>query len=311
MASVPVILAAVDGSDQCKNAIAYLSRVLSPKHVSIELFHVLAEMPESFFDLGENEAAFAYEAQIGEWKSGRSHQIDRFMDEAQTLLAHAGFPSGSITITVEHRKEGIARDILAKSKLGYEAVIIGRKGYGTLPEFMLGSIAAKLADTMAHVPLAIVGGQPDTRNVMVAFDRSRAIRKGLDQISPLFSRWLEEVFLCHIVRPLSEPHPARSSYFNSRNEAHWLDESSRKIVPALVETKQRLSQLGFEPKALRTAIIKEKASRADGLLGEADASGAGTIIVGRRGTTTVETFAMGRVTRKILYMAGNKAIWIV
>jgi nucleotide-binding universal stress UspA family protein len=57
--------------------------------------------------------------------------------------------------------------------------------------------------------------------------------------------------------------------------------------------------------------MKEKTSRANGVCMEADTLGAGTIIVGRRGTTVVEDFAMGRVTRKILYLAFNKAIWIV
>jgi nucleotide-binding universal stress UspA family protein len=44
---------------------------------------------------------------------------------------------------------------------------------------------------------------------------------------------------------------------------------------------------------------------------ESDVLGAGTIIVGRRGSTGVEEFVMGRVTRKILHLAYNKAIWIV
>lgn len=147
--------------------------------------------------------------------------------------------------------------------------------------------------------------------MLVAMDRSRGIRKGLDQIGPLLSRALDEILLCHIVRPLAEPHPVRESYFSTRNEAHWLDESARKILPAMVEAKQHLSRAGFEPKSFRTTILKEKTSRADGLCSEAEAVGAGTIIVGRRGTTTVEEFAMGRVTRKVLYLAYNKAIWIV
>ena len=58
-------------------------------------------------------------------------------------------------------------------------------------------------------------------------------------------------------------------------------------------------------------MTKEKTSRANGVCMEADTLGAGTIIVGRRGTTVVEDFAMGRVTRKILCLAFNKAIWIV
>ena len=311
MVSLPTILVAVDGSDQSRHTITYLSRILSPNEVALELFHVRAEVPEAFFDEGETTATAAYETEIQTWKSSRGTQINRFMDDAQKSFMDAGFPSGSVSVSVQSRKIGIARDIIGKSQRGYAAVVIGRNGFGTLPEFMLGSIASKLAEAVAHIPLVIVGGQPETRKVIVAYDQSWRVRKGMDKVSVLFSRSLEDILFCHIVRPLSEHHPAGQSFFTSRNEAHWLDENSRKIVPAMVMAKKHLSRAGFGPQAFRTAILKEKTSRANGVCTEADTLGAGTIIVGRRGTSVVEDFAMGRVTRKILYLAFNKAIWIV
>jgi nucleotide-binding universal stress UspA family protein len=311
MATLPKILVAVDGSDQSRHTITYLSRILSSKDVGLELFHVLTEAPEPFFDESATAATAAYETEIATWKASRGTQISRFMDDAQKSFLDAGFPSGSVSVSVQPRKIGIARDIISKSKRGYAAVVIGRNGFGTLPEFMIGSIASKLADAVAHIPLAIVGGQPETRKVIVAYDQSWRVRKGMDKVSVLFSRSLEDILFCHIVRPLSEHHPTRQSFFTSRNEAHWLDENSRQIVPAMVTAKKHLNHAGFEPKAFRTAILKEKTSRANGVCMEADTLGAGTIIVGRRGATVVEDFAMGRVTRKILYLAFNKAIWIV
>ena len=168
MATLSMILAPVDGSDQSMNTIAYLSRTLSSKNVAIELFHVLPEAPESFFDQGATHETAAFESQIGQWKINRSSGIERFMHAAEEALSFNGFPSGSILTTIEPRQEGIARDIISKSRNGYAAVAIGRRGFGELPEYMLGSIAAKLADTIDHVPLAIVGGQPDTRRAIVA-----------------------------------------------------------------------------------------------------------------------------------------------
>ena len=79
----------------------------------------------------------------------------------------------------------------------------------------------------------------------------------------------------------------------------------------MVEAKQRLGRAGFDPQSFHTAIIKEKTSRAEGIMTEVEALGAGTLIIGRRGTTSVEAFSMGRVTRKILYLACSSAIWIV
>ncbi len=165
MASLPTDLVAVDGSDQSMHTIAYLSRILSPKDAGLELFNVLAEVPEPFFDERATAGSAAYEPEINKWKSSRSIQIDRFMEMAQKKFMVAGFPSGSVSVSVQPRKIGIARDIISESHIGYAALVIGRNGFGTLPEFMLGSIASKLADAVAHVPLAIVGGQPvDPKN---------------------------------------------------------------------------------------------------------------------------------------------------
>jgi nucleotide-binding universal stress UspA family protein len=275
------------------------------------LFHVRAEAPEAVFDLGGDDGTTAYEGEISKWSDLKGTEIQTFMDKARNVFTTAGFPPDAVNTTIRSRKTGIARDIISESEIGCSAVVIGRKGFGTLPDFMMGSIAAKLAESITHVPLVIVGSQPEPARVLVAFDRSRSIRKGLEKVSRLFSRSLEEIQLCHIIRPLSVPHPATCTYFSTKTEAHWLDEHSRRIIPAMVQMKQQLSGTGFDPNIFRTTILKKKISRADAIVGEADAHAYGTIVVGRHGASTVETFSMGRVTRKILALAFNKAIWIV
>jgi nucleotide-binding universal stress UspA family protein len=311
VANIPKILAPIDGSDRSMNTIAYLGKTLSARSVAIELFHVLPETPEPFLDLGELHESVDLETEIGKWKGSRRRHIVRFLEKAKTTLLDSGFSSGSISTTIQPCQEGIARDLINRSANGYAAVIMGRNGFGTLPDFVLGSIAAKLADTLHHVPLAIVGGQPDTAKVVVAFDKSRRIRQGLDAVGKILSPQFEEIMLCHISRPLTEVHTVQKPYFDSRYAANWLDENQRKVIAGMVEAKQRLSSAGFDPKSFHTAIIKEKTSRADGIICEAKAMNAGTIIVGRRGITSVETFSMGRVTRKILTLGFDRAIWIV
>ena len=311
MAALPVILAAVDGSEQSMYCVTYLSRLLSPEHVRIELHHVLARLPESFLDQAEEQEADLYNKEIGEWKKSHHVEIHRFIEETKKRFLAAGFPSQHISVSVVPSKVGIARDIINKSLAGYAALVVGRRGGGNLPEYMLGSIVAKLSDTITHIPLCVVGGQPEARKVVVAFDRSKGLREGIDRVSALFNRNLDEILLCHVVRQLSEIHPATYYKFTSAKEAYWLDEGSRKIIPDMVETKQRLAKAGFDQGIFRTIISKERVSRASGIYKQAEMSRAGTIISGRRGSTSIELFSMGRVTRKILHMAYNQAVWIV
>ena len=101
MATVPVFLIAVDGSDQSMNTVAYLGGVLSAKNVAIELFHVLAEAPEPFFDLAETKETATFRKEISEWKISRSSQIHQFMENAKKTLVINGFSSDSISATIQ------------------------------------------------------------------------------------------------------------------------------------------------------------------------------------------------------------------
>jgi nucleotide-binding universal stress UspA family protein len=311
MTTLPVVLVAVDGSDACMHAITYISRIISPHQADIELFHVHAEAPDSVFDLGGAEGSIAYEEEIGNWMDQEGNQMHDFMDNARKVFMEAGFPPDAVKATIQPRKLGTARDIIAASELDCCAVVIGRKCDSSLPDFMLGGIAAKMAESDTRVPLVVVGGRPEPGKVLVAFDRSRSIRRGFEKISRLFTKSLREILLCHVIRPLSVPHPVTCTYFSTRTEAHWLDQQSQRIRPTMIEMKKHLSSIGFGPKILRTVILQDKISRADAVANEAEAQGFGTIVVGRHGATAVDEFTMGRVTRKILSLSFNKAIWIV
>ena len=310
MAQLPAILVALDGSESSMNTVDYLCRMLAPRGVSIDLFHIKTEAPEALFDLGDDDGG-VYVEEIGAWTRDTGTRIQTFMDTARSRFLNAGFAPEAVTITLQSRKIGIARDIIERANRGCAALVIGRRGVSSLPEFMMGSIAAKLAETMARVPLAIVGGQPAGERVMVAFDNSPCIRKGVDQVVGLFDRRLAEILFCHIVRPLSVPHSVSRSFFSPGSEAHWLNENSRRIVPAMVAVKERLVGNGFDPEAFRTAILEKKISRAEAIMAQAGDPGLGTIVIGRRGMSSVSDFSMGRVARKVLLMAYQKAVWIV
>ncbi len=306
-----VILVAIDGSPTSMDMVSYLSEILSPNHVSVELFHIMARAPEPFYDLGVTDEAADYEAEISHWSRKNRSEIDECMETAKKKFMSSGFPEEAVCITIQNQQIGIARDIINKARLGCSALAVGRRGFGTLPDYMMGGVAAKLVETITHVPIAVVGNRPDARKILVAFDRSRDIQKGLEQVSDHFIRSIEEILLCHIVRPLAVPARPIQTFFTQNHEIQWLDENSRKIIPAMVKAKQRLKEIGYDTENFRTEIIKEKTSRADALAKEAAAMNFGTIIIGRRGASAVEEFSMGRVTRKVLSLCLESAVWIV
>ena len=79
----------------------------------------------------------------------------------------------------------------------------------------------------------------------------------------------------------------------------------------MVAVKERLVNDGFNPEAFRTAILEKKISRAEAIVDQAGDPRLGTIIIGRHGLTSIPDFSMGRVARKVVQMAYQKAVWIV
>ena len=79
----------------------------------------------------------------------------------------------------------------------------------------------------------------------------------------------------------------------------------------MMDAKRMLARKGVHGFRFNTIIVKEKSSRADGLYSEMKNHDAGTIVMGRHGLSNVEEFSIGRVTRKILHMAADSAVWVI
>ncbi|MFH1982613.1 MAG: universal stress protein [Pseudomonadota bacterium] len=305
------VLLAVDGSEQSFCAVRHAANALSPEKTQITLMHVLARVPEALMDLDNAPSADIFEGSLREWQQQGLADMKAFMDRAVARLVRDGFTQQGARVLMPLRRVGYARDILDESQKGYAALIVGRHGFGCFNKAMLGSVTAKLAEAATHIPLAIVGGRPETGKCLVAVDPSDSSRRCVSLISSLFDVRRMEISLCHIVRPLNLPAPALPTFFKKSHEDAWLDANTRKIMPFMVEGKRELIEAGLPEEKYFSAILKEKSSRAESLFDSALRSHMDTIVAARRGVSRVERFSMGRVCRKLIQMAAEKAVWIV
>jgi hypothetical protein len=58
-------------------------------------------------------------------------------------------------------------------------------------------------------------------------------------------------------------------------------------------------------------VISGATSRAGRIFDEAIRHGYGTVVVGRKGLSNIEEFDMGRVSSKLIQLAGNVALWMI
>jgi nucleotide-binding universal stress UspA family protein len=304
------LLIAVDGSRQALAAVRYISRVVTPEDKHVTLFHILPDLPEPFLDLNLSGAGSEDLFIIDEWRKEQKRFSEEKLEAAHQVLLNAGFVSNQVQSVVGVKQVGVARDILAESHKGYNAVVIGRTGKSALPGLSIGGVANKLMGAMYHLPLIIVGGEPDPSKLLLAFDGSSGSENCVDFVGALLGDTEKEVLLCHVIRPL-DLQQTGADFFKPSYAKEWIEANRRRIVPALTEAKDDLVNAGMSASRIGFEILAESLSRAGALVQEAKSRNFGTIVVGRRGLTIVNEFLIGRVSTKVVNLAGDRVVWVV
>ncbi|MEA3231203.1 MAG: universal stress protein [Thermodesulfobacteriota bacterium] len=78
------------------------------------------------------------------------------LDGAREKLVEKGFSPENIEVKLLTKNEGIARDIVAEGILGYDLIIMGRRGLSGVKGFFLGSISQKVINMAKDISVLIV-----------------------------------------------------------------------------------------------------------------------------------------------------------
>jgi nucleotide-binding universal stress UspA family protein len=304
------ILIAVDGSDQALAAVRYVGRLFS-KQSQIVLFHVIVEIPEAFRDMHVDSSDHSEEHMLGIWKDHQEEIINDFMQKAQTILLDAEVAPEAVSLKVQTMRSGIVRDIINESHQNYSALVIGRTGVSKIEEIMMGSVASKLVEVINNIPIIVVGESPESSKILIALDGSEGSMKAVANVGTLLDPAECEVMFCHVIRSLIIRQVSTKELFKQKHEEHWIAANQRKIVPVINEAKGRLLKAGFAEDQISSEILTYQRSRAAAIVKAATDGGYDTIVLGRRGFTSVGEFKIGRVSRKILHFAFRPTLWIV
>jgi nucleotide-binding universal stress UspA family protein len=311
------ILVALDGSEQSREALRYVARLLDNKKFEVVLFHVSDHISESFWKL-EKEAAFRHKiAKIQAWEKHQQTLIRKCMEEERKILIDSGFSKEAVQLRIKPRKIGIAQDIIDESTRDYSAVVVGRRGMSELKDLVIGTVANKLVERLTHIPVWVVGGTPQPGKVLVAMDSSDGAMWALDHVANMLGGSETRITLFHAIRSFAFPRMQGVS-FVQKEDQEWIalaeeeiGDAGKAMTAIFEEARKRLVQSGTKADLVGTKIIKGVTSRAGSILSEAEREGFGTIVIGRRGLSKVQEFFVGRVSSKIVQLATNKAVWVV
>lgn len=305
------VLLAVDGSYQSFEAVRYASGILPSSHCEVVLFHIASRVPEAFWDLEKDPLWQQKVRMVRGWEEQQEKRIADFMDRSRQVLTNAGFSREAVKVEIRERRKGIARDIGKEARLGYDAVIVGRRGLSTVQDISLGGVASKTALKLIGTPVWLVGGKPEQSGIIIGMDSSEGSMKAVDHVAAMTRRRLPKVLLIHIIRSVSDGPDDLEEIFTEEYSKQHIEQASSQIREVFRKAVEKLTASGIPEDRISTRIITGVASRAASLLAEAARTAYGTIAVGRKGLSAVQEFDMGRVSGKLVQAARDLAVWLV
>lgn len=295
------LLLAVDGSERALQTIRYAGEVDAFKGMKIVLFHVFNSIPDAYYDLEKEPKSVKVVSHVRAWEAQQKKNTREYMDNARQMLLDAGHAETALEVMIQNRKKGVARDIIIEAQKGYDAVLVRRRGATALTNIVIGSVTNKLLEKLTFVPVLIAGRKPVNKRVLIAVDGSpgaaRAVTFVADTLGPLKEY---QVLLLHVIRG------------GMRSEMEVLEENGLvETGPIFKETNSILTMGGFDPKNISNKTITGVMSRAGTIVSMAEEGNYGTIVLGRRGWSSVSDFFMGRVSNKVVHAGRMDTVWIV
>ncbi len=154
------ILIAIDESKNAMKAVEYVAGILGKTEgVKITLFSVFPKLPPTFL---ETEASLhpVFKGKVEEVTALTGQKraaIGKSMEMAKKALMDAGIAEENITIKVQEKEIGIARDILKEAYEGrYDTIAIGRRGLSATKEFLFGSVSTKVIHYARNCAVLVV-----------------------------------------------------------------------------------------------------------------------------------------------------------
>ncbi|WP_419663567.1 universal stress protein [Desulfosarcina variabilis str. Montpellier] len=295
------MLLTVDGSQRAIQTVRYAGEEDAFKGMKIVLFHVFNSIPEAYYDLEKEPKSVKVVRHVRSWEVEQKKSIRKYMDDAKQLLMDAGHAETAVDIKIQNRKKGVARDIIIEAHNGYDAVIVRRRGATALQNIIVGSVTLKLMEKLNFIPVLIAGRKPLNKRVLVAVDGSPCADRAVQFVGEMLGPHEDyHVRLLNVIRGGPKP----DIDLLEDNGIGETGEVFKSPINILVNA-------GFPPENISTKTVTGVLSRAGAIVNAAHGGDWATIVVGRRGLSSVSEFFMGRVSNKVVQAGRKDTVWIV
>jgi nucleotide-binding universal stress UspA family protein len=304
-----MIIVAVDGSEDALEALAYLDLIYRPKHkLEVQILYILPSLPPILVaDQGRQTKMRVLDIQ-----RKNLEMAERIVSEAKDILLEKGFQEEHIQGVYRKKQIGTARDIcnFAGDK-GADALIVTRRGRSRLDAFLSGEISSKILDYCLTCPVWVVEGGVQSKKVLIAMDSSENGIRAAGHAGFMLDGTDCKITLFHSIRHLRRFVPQEVIEAAPELEELWRNKAGEQIGPYIEKGKDVLIQAGLREEQISTKVVDGSRSAAADILKEARSNNFGTIVLGRKGHSSVREYLMGSTTSKVLGDSGGLAVWVV
>ena len=151
------ILIAMDDSENALRAVKFVAKSFAvANHVT--LFNVMLDTA-ALCNMESPELTPLFRSQQTNFcalEDKKRELVDAAMQRAKNELLASGFSEEHVSIKVENKTKGVARDILEEAQKGYDLIVMGRRGISGIKEFFLGSTSQKIFNGAKEISVMIV-----------------------------------------------------------------------------------------------------------------------------------------------------------
>lgn len=151
------ILIAMDDSENARRAVAFVAKSFAPSN-TITLLNVMLDTA-ALCQMDSPELTPLFRSQQSSFcalEDKKRQLVTDAMKQAKEVLVAAGFADANVTIKVENKNRGVARDILNEAENGYDLIVVGRRGISGVKDFFLGSTSHKVFAGAKEISVLVV-----------------------------------------------------------------------------------------------------------------------------------------------------------
>ena len=307
-----MIVVPIDGSENALMSLDYINRIFGPKHsLRLSLVYLLPKLPSVIVE--ESSKSRETMDQLRGIEKRSSQMAERILTDAKDRLMSVGFTQKAVEAVFRKIEVGVARDICgwAEKHKKADGIIISSRGRSRLEAFFTGEIANKVLEYVKVCPVWMVKGRVKSKNILLAIDHSENAMRAVDHAGFMLSGTDANVTVFHSKRDLRRFVPAEVLDEFPGVQKFWQKKAGDVVAPYMKKAREILIEAGLAENQISVKLVDGSRSAARDILEESEKNSIGTIMLGKKGSSAVQDYSLGSITKKVLDGASNMAVCIV